>query len=293
MLTSVDRPARAMVPKQKAVLSCRPMEERDIEPAVALLTAGFPERPPRYWRRALHRLRDRSIPPGRPRYGYVMTADGALVGILLLIFSEADDGTSRGNVSSWYVVPPYRGFSHILLATPLKLKDVTLFNISPASNTLETVRAQGFTKYVSGAFHALAALAEPVRGARVRRVHRSDDSASRILVEHAAWGCLSFEVSYQGETYPFVFVRSRVLGRTLPCAHLVYCREMSEFRRFAGPLGRRLFGHGLPVITIDAEAPIPGLVGVHRAGRSLRVYEGVVPPRIGDLSYTELAIFGA
>lgn len=269
------------------------MADDDIDAAVDLLRAGFPERSARYWHRALERLRTRTMPDGLPRYGYVMADHGRLVGIIMLIISVTDSGKVRGNVSSWYVDPAYRSFSHMLLSAPLRLKDVALFNISPASKTFETIEAQGFSRYVDGTFVALAAAAPPVFGARVRRVEAHTPKSAPVLTDHAAWGCLSFEVVHEGTMHPFVFVPRRVLRGLVPCAQLAFCHDVEDFVRFAGPLGRRLLRHGLCAVLVDANGPLEGLPGTFRRGRSPKFSTGVTPPRLGDLSYTELTMFGA
>ena len=268
------------------------MGDADIAPAVELLTVGFPERGAAYWRRALDRLARRDVPTDLPRYGYVMTDRGRLVGIILTLYAETDDGDVRGNVSSWYVDQAYRGFSHLLLAMPLKRRDLPLINISPSPATFATIEAQGFTPYVEGAVQVLAVLARPVPGARVRRVTATTRDAPRLLTEHADWGCLSFEITHRGTRHPFVFVPTSFVGGRLRCAQLVYCRSLADFTRFAGPLGRHLLRHGLPVVVVDSNRPLAGVPGLYRAGRGRKVFRGTVAPRLGDLSFTELAIFG-
>jgi hypothetical protein len=272
---------------------CRRIRDEDAEAAVDLLARGFPERSSEYWRQAWHRLRERAVPETMPRYGYVI-ADGArLVGILLVIFAPADDGGLRGNVSSWYVEPDYRTYSSLLLAAPMRLKGVTLVNISPAPGTLETIGAQGFVRYAAGTFHALALLSPRVPGATIRAVGPATPGASAVLRDHAAWGCLAYEATLAGETHPFVFAPFRSFGGRLPCAQLVYCRDIASFVRFAGPLGRRLARHGLPSVMLDATGPVETLIGRYLVGKRLKFYRGTKAPRLGDLSYTELALFGA
>lgn len=289
---AADAGSKRVAPTEGPALACRPMGAQDIEPAILLLSSGFPERSPDYWRRALQRLRDRHIPQDQPRYGHVMTNRGRLVGIVLVIYSTTDTGTIRGNVSSWYVEPAYRGFANLLLAAPLRKADVVLQNVSPAPSTLDTIRAQGFAKYVGGTFQALAALAPPVTGVAIRRIAADTTEADAILTDHAGWDCLSFELSHGGTVYPFVFARSRFVSDRFSCAELVYSRSVEDFVRFAGPLGRRLLRHGFPAVMIDAEGPLAGLIGSYRPGRGLRFSRGATAPRVGDLSYTELAIFG-
>ena len=178
----------------------------------------------------LLRLRERVVPEGRPRYGYVLTADGAVVGIVLAIFAETDEGGTRANVSSWYVDAAYRGYSNMLLAAAFRAKNVTFLNISPSPATIETIAAQGFACYVQGTFHAMAALARRVPGARVRTVAAGTHEApglsrrARCLRLHLPRGS-----SIAGDAYPFVFVPARSGPATrLPSAQLVYCRGLAE-----------------------------------------------------------------
>jgi hypothetical protein len=272
-------------------LVCRQIRASDRDAAVDLLSRGFPERSPAYWLRAFDRLELRSVPAGYPRFGYVLTDHDRIVGILLTLFCETDGGAIRGNVSSWYVDEAYRGFSHLLLAAPLKMKDVTLVNISPAPSTIETIRAQGFSSYAAGSFGALAALAPPVWRTRVRRAAR-DTATSEIVADHLDWPCVVLEVVHRGVVHPFVFAASRFARGRLRCVRLVYCRSMDEFVRFAGPLGRKLLTLGYPIVLVDADGPILGVPGVYRAKSGFRFFRGRERPRLGDLSYTELAVFG-
>ena len=278
--------------RSRPALVCRQIRADDLDAAVACLARGFHERKAAYWRRALLRLREREVPVGRPRYGYVLTADGIVVGIVLVIFATTDTGDVRANVSSWYVDAAYRGYSNLLLATAFRAKDVTFINISPARSTIPTIVAQGFTRYVDGSFHALAALSGQVPGARVREIVAGSRGAPPLLVEHAACGCICLEITHAGEVHPFVFVPMRSARNVLPSAQLVYCRTIADFVRFAGPLGRRLARLGLVSVMIDAQGPIPGLVGRYAPGRRIKFYRGSTAPRLGDLSGTELVYLG-
>jgi hypothetical protein len=73
---------------------------------------------------------------------------------------------------------------------------------------------------------------------------------------------------------------------------LAYCRDVPEFVRFAGPLGRFLLARGYPLVSIDADAAIPGLIGYHDAMKP-KYYRGAHKPRLGDTSYTERTMFGS
>ncbi len=270
-------------------ITCRRMDSADIEAVIALLGHGFPERASDYWRRGLARLRDREVPDELPRFGYVLTDHGRLVGVILLMFARTDEGGVRGNVSSWYVVPGYRAYSGMLLAAPLKL-GVTILNISPAPATIATIEAQGFRRYVDGTFTAAAALGRRVSGVRLRA---TDPSAMAGALERSAPGSLALTATTpDGDSCSFVFLPRRLAVGRLPCAQLIYCRSLADFVRLAGPLGRHLLRHGLPLVILDANGSVPGLIGRYRAGRRTKYFHGSQPPRLGDLTGTELTIFG-
>jgi hypothetical protein len=73
---------------------------------------------------------------------------------------------------------------------------------------------------------------------------------------------------------------------------LIYCRDIAEFVRCAGTLGRFLMKRGYPSVVLDANQPIRGLVGAYLGMRGRKYFRGPCPPRLGDLAYTELAFFG-
>ena len=76
-----------------------------------------------------------------------------------------------------------------------------------------------------------------------------------------------------------------------PCAQIIYCRDVGDFIRLAGPIGRFLAPRGLPLVIVDANGPIPGLIGTYHRDRP-KYFKGLLRPRLGDLAYTEYALFG-
>ena len=61
---------------------CREIVEGDIDAIADLLTRGFSGRTRDYWMRGLGRQRERTVPPGYPRYGYLLENDRGPVGVL-------------------------------------------------------------------------------------------------------------------------------------------------------------------------------------------------------------------
>src|ERR1700729_3014137 len=109
-------------------VSCRQIGQADLEHVIDLLVRGFPRRSRAYWTSAMAQLASRGAPDGLPRFGYLLEADGAPVGVQLLIFAERD-GSVRCNVSSWFVEPAYRGHAALLARMASKLKHVTYVNV--------------------------------------------------------------------------------------------------------------------------------------------------------------------
>jgi hypothetical protein len=282
-------------------IRCRQITDSDCAGVVALLTRCFPSRHEQFWRRALQQLGARVPPPGLPKYGYLLERGGAPVGALLLICSEIRNGgelAPRCNLSSWCVDPEFRSYAPLLVSRALSHKNVTFLNISAAPHTWPIIEAQGFSRYSNGVFVAAPALNGLFGGAKVsildgrtRPTIAFDPREHDILVQHADLDCISLWCATSERAYPFVF-RPRRVKKLLPCAQLIYCRDVADFVRFAGPLSRRLLRYGKPFVIVDANAPIPGLVGFYRRGSMPRYFKGPQQPRLGDLAYTEYAVIG-
>jgi hypothetical protein len=202
----------------------------------------------------------------------------------------------RCNVSSWYVEPAFRSHASLLISQAIKYKNVTYVNISPALHTRPIVEAQGFSRYSNGQFVAVPVLSMQGGGAEVIDVDtRPDAHFDRweldLLLAHKEHGCTSLWCVTSGQAHPFVFM-PRLAKGVVPCAQLVYCRDVRDFVRLARPLGRYLAARGRPLVIIDSNGPIPGLVGKYVDGRAPKYFKGPDRPNFGDLAYTEAVLFG-
>ncbi len=282
-------------------LRCRQIGEADIAAVATLFARGFPSRGYRFWLRAFARLTRREPPPDLPKYGYLMESDGVPVGAILVICTTMRAGettTTRCNLSSWYVEPAFRAYATLLVSQALRHKNVTYLNVSPAPHTQPIIEAQGFSRYCDGIFIALPMLSGLFGGASVkvfdaRRTPAVDfDPDERdVLLQHAAHGCISLWCATSERAYPFVF-RPRLVRAVIPCVQLIYCADVEDFVRFAGPIGRYLALRGRALVIVDSNGPIPGLVGTYRGGSMPKYFKGPQRPRLGDLAYTEYALLG-
>jgi hypothetical protein len=254
----------------------------------------------RYFLQLLQRMTDHATPAGFPKYGRILTCDGAIVGAIILIFSTVQsDGapTIRCHVTGWCVEPEYRGYAALFFAKDLKHRDVTYVNISAqwTAGTVPIIETQGFTKYCSGQFIAVPALRFAFGDSQVKVVtaHNIPNVPFEafdmdLLSAHTKYGCICLWCVTADRAYPFVF-RPRLFKRTIPGVQLVYCRDIEHFTRFAGPIGRFLALRGRLVVRIDSNGPIEGLIGKFTENADSRFYKGS-KPRLGDLAYTHLAM---
>jgi hypothetical protein len=282
-------------------IRCRRIGPTDFAGVADLLARGFPGRTCKFWFGVLARLAEHPAPAGAPKYGYLLESDGLPVGAILMISSTMGTGAAAGtrcNFSSWYVEPAFRGYAIALVSRALEHKDVTYLNITAAPHTRATVEVQGFARYSNGIFVALPALSPRSDAGKTKIVEADappdglfDPFERSLLLDHAAYGCTSVWCVTGGRAYPFVF-RPRVVKSVIACAQLIYCPDVATFVRFARPLGRYLAWRGRPLTIIDANGPVPGLLGKYLDGRMPKYFKGPDRPRLGDLAYTEAAMFG-
>jgi hypothetical protein len=279
----------------------RPIADSDIGAVARLLVQGFRRSTPQDWLNIFSRLAEHPAPAGFPTYGYMLESEGAPVGVILLVSSNPRTGcltSIRVSLSSWYVSPAYRGYGHLFISRILKNDNVTYMNVSPAPHTVPLLKVQGFFRYSNGQFFAATVPFISFDDQRTKIVPVEDGVSARcgtdeheLLLAHTRYGCMSLLCVADDDAYPFVF-RRRVVKRFLPCAQLIYCRGIEEFVQFSGPIGRYFARRGIPFVMLDSNSRIPGLIGIYMDGMLPKYYKGPSRPRLGDLAYTETALFG-
>ena len=283
-----------------AGLRCRQIDEDDIDAVASLLAHGFRSHDRAFWLDAFAQLSRHQPPHGLPKYGYLLeTADGVVGAILLICSTVPSSGaaTTRCNLSSWYVDPAYRAYAPMLVSQALRHKGVTYLNVSSAPHTRPIIEAQGFSRYTDGVFVALPLL-QGLFGPRVAVLPAqagppagADPCDGEVMAQHVAHGCIGLWCVSDSGALPFVF-RPRMIRGVLPSALLIYCRDIADFVRYAGPLGRALTRRGCPFVVLDANGRVPGLFGLFSPGVMPKYFKGPHRPRLGDLAYTERAVLG-
>ena len=281
-----------------AVVRCREIMPDDRERIIDLLARGFGQAPREHWSRVLSVLAAHHTPEGYPKYGYLLENDGVAVGVLLMIFTaRVDNGVTQVQCceSSYYVDPPFRFYAPLLVKSSHRFNQVTYLNVSAARHTWTVLDTQGYKRIAGSVYCAVPVLCPVDIGQRVRRVgvtfsdQRLDCAENRLLRQHAGYKCcISVICERDGVIFPFVFVLRRKYG--IGFAFLIYCHSQADIVTFAGALGRFLARRLVLLVIIDASESIAGVPGMLLA-KYPKYWKGEKAPRVGDLAYTELAMF--
>src|SRR5580704_14720965 len=223
-------------------IRCREISGTEIDAVADLLTRGFVGRSRDYWMQGLRRQAAREVPQGYPRFGYLLDHGGAVVGVLLLIYTTRASGGEPSifcNLSSWYVEPAFRNYAPMLTRIAQKNKEVTYLNISPATWTWPIIETQGFQPYCNGLFFSLPALSRAAPGMTVeivpgdaKAIEGLEAGDVELLARHSAYGCLGLVCrTATGCAIPFILLPIRIRRGWIapPAMQLIYCREMSEY----------------------------------------------------------------
>ena len=282
-------------------LRCRAIREEDLSAVAGLLSRGFPARGLKYWTAGLGRLSARSAVGNYPRHGYLLEEDGEVCGVVLTIFSECvtnGEKHVRCNVSSWYVEPRLKSYAAMLTSFAQRDEDVTYLNVSPAPHTRPIIEAQGFQRFCNGQLvstplfqrrntgvRALAFTDGAPEGERLTQYERD------LIAVHVEQGCIAMTCAHEGQVYPFIFLPRTMFNGKAPCLHLIFCRRMEDFVRFAGALGRALIWKKHLLVVVDSNGPIPGLPGRYFPDLGPKYFKGPRPPALGDMAHTEGVFF--
>ena len=296
--TGPRRPIAAPQP----TIRCREIGEADIGVVADLLSRGFVGRSRDYWLAGLRRQAQREAPQNHPRFGYMLNRDGAPVGVLLLLYTAREGGAEiRCNLSSWYVEPQYRSYAPLLTKIAQRHKHVTYLNISPARWTWPIIEAQGCAAYCKGLFFSVPLLSRARGDTRIEIVSADATAVEGLpadeldlLRRHARAGCLSLACRTARDVVPFILSPVRIRRGLLapPAMQLIYCRDTADFAANAGAIGKLLLRCGKVAVILDANGPVAGLRGVYTEARGRKYFKGPHAPRLGDLSDTELVIYG-
>jgi len=271
--------------QQASRVQCRLIAENDLEGVADLLTRGFPDTRRDYWVRGFARWKNLPVIEEMPRYGYLLDTGFGPVGAILMISSRRGSHIIS-NLCGWYVDPQWKSHSDLLISLATKLRQVTYLNASPAPAIWRALQAQGFSPYNFG---RTAVFALPGRGVVSEQIP-DDLPEAQLLRDHRAMGWVSLAVEKDGAYSPFVLRPRRLDKGKVPVMEVMFCRGADDLRRCAPALARYFLPRGSLGFLIDGD--METLLSHYAEGREPRYFKGPYRPVLGDLAYTEKAIFG-
>lgn len=262
---------------------CRLIEENDLDGLADLLTRGFPQTRRDYWTKGFARWKRLAAVPEMPRFGYLLDSGFGPVGAILMISSRRG-GQVITHLCGWHVDPQWGSQAVQLISQATRLRQVTYVSATPAPQTWRLLQMQGFSPYNFG---RTLVFAPPGRG-RVSEQSCKELPEAQIMRDHRAMGWICLTVERDGIVSPFVFRPQRV--GTLPVMEVLFCRGAEDLKRCAPALARYFLPRGSLGFLIDGDMAC--LLSHYAEGSEPRYFKGPTRPLLGDLAYTEKAVFG-
>jgi fatty-acyl-CoA synthase len=193
----------------------RPATPADIDPLCRFLHQAFTGVPLPAWRR----LFDYPWLNDKPDLGHLLTAGNEIVGFLGAIYASRKIRGKTGvvcNLTSWYVLPQYRGRGVELLDAAIRKEHVTFTALTPAPAVILMLEAMGFARLNTRRIQLLPLLhGDTLREPGVlisfdpERVRRSLDDEQRLIFDdHARYDCLLLSATI-GSEHAFLVVKRR------------------------------------------------------------------------------------
>jgi len=274
-----------IAPQQASRVGCRLIAENDLEGLADLLTRGFPHTRRNYWTQGFQRWKALPAIEDMPRYGYLLDTGFGPVGAILMISSRRGDHI-LSNLCGWYVDPKWKSHAGLLMSLATKLRHVTYLNAAPAPQSWRVLQAQGFSPYNFG---RTTVFALPGRGLVSEDIPVELPEA-QLLRDHRAMGWVSLTVQKDGIVSPFVLRPRHLEKPKVPVMDVMFCRGASDLSRCAPALARHFLPRGRLGFLIDGD--METMLSHYVEGREPRYFKGPYRPILGDLAYTEKAIFG-
>lgn len=200
---------------------------------------------PEQWSRAMRARWCESA----PHHGYLLRADGGIVGAYLAYFSDREmDGRIERfcNLGAWCVLEPYRAQGLRLLMALLRMRDYHFTDLSPSGNVVALNRKLKFTD-LDTSTSVMVNL--PWRSGRSGVRVTSDpavvaatltDAERRIYTDHRDAAAARHVVVIAGDEHCYIVFRRDARKGIRAFASILYVGEADLFRLAARQVGAHL-----------------------------------------------------
>jgi hypothetical protein len=193
-------------------------------------------------------------PVESPNHGFLLRADGAVVGVQLAIYStrEIDGVVERFcNLAAWCVDEPYRGHGLRMLRAVLAQPDYHFTDLSPSGNVVPLNRRLRFESLETDTALALNLPLPWSRRVAVvtdeTEIERLLDGADqRIFADHRGAAAVGHVVISTGSEHCYVVFRRDRRKHLRLFASLLHVGNPELLARHRAALGRHLLRQGLP-----------------------------------------------
>jgi hypothetical protein len=239
-------------------------DQDNLDPALALLSRGMPERSRRFWETSFQRIVD----AGHNRalgvaLGHYLLDREKPVGVLLTIASPIDAPSPENqgviNLSSWYIEPEFRWRAPLMMRHVTRNPAFAYTSLTPIPSVTRLLEACGFkprncgtatipTLHPRAAIGALgvvvdldrmpAEVADALGPARVAR-----------MKQHAELGCVAMALRDGAQWHSLIFKPRRIRG--LRGLRLIHCDSLSALDRQMGAVLRHLLTRGWLIVQTD------------------------------------------
>ncbi|GAA3753455.1 GNAT family N-acetyltransferase [Salinactinospora qingdaonensis] len=169
-------------------------------------------------------------------YGYVMEAEGEVVGFLGTLFTEREINGTRHKfceIHSWYVRDDYRNESIKLFLPVMSLRKVTLLNYTPTQTVYDISKKFGWNDLETQLLMFLPIPTPRSLGAGVRVETRKhaivqylDETDKQIFLDHDDVPCSHFLVrENNGTGYSYIILKKMWLSRLRPFGRIIYASD--------------------------------------------------------------------
>jgi hypothetical protein len=244
-------PATVVGKRAPPTISLGPIRDDDLPEVAAYWHANLnPSIPPETWVAAF----SHHWMPGKPNNGFMLRADGKLVGTLGAIYSEQLVGDERRNfcnLTSLVVDEGYRARSMDLLAACLRQKELCFTNFTPTAAVAKMLRLLRFTE-LGGDEYIVPHLPVPPAAMKLTVLTRQEEldrqltgNAARLWRDHRGIPWLNRFAVGQADAWCLVFWKpSRVRG--LPGANILGVSDAERFIAWNRAIGGHfLLRHGV------------------------------------------------
>ena len=239
--------------------------------------------------------------PDKPNNGFLLRAEGRLVGILGAIYSRqsiAGSALDFCNLTSLVVDPAHRAHLMDLLSACLSQKNLCFTNFTPTPAVAKILRLLRFTELPAGEY-LVPHLPVPAIATGLTTIEADGDlerrltgDAARLWRDHRAISWLNRFAVGDGSRWCLVFWKPTVI-KGVPAAHLIGVSDTELLREWQQAIGGHLLlHHGVLASRIDAHlSPKANWPGISRPVAEPHLVRATpaLPPEQVSFLYSELA----